>query len=84
MTSRDYDFTPNHPCLSIKPWMLLWKKRNLSQNGGSKKPNSVRRRLNRRRKKERDEAKQEAEVARLVAIAMGEAKARAKDDLTMV
>ena len=34
--------------------------------------------------KERDEAKQEAKVARLVAIAMGEVKARAKDDLTRV
>ena len=32
--------------------------------------------------KDRDEAKQEAKVAHLVAIATGEAKARAEDDLT--
>ena len=32
--------------------------------------------------KERNEVKQEAKVARLAAIAAGEAKARAKDDLT--
>ena len=31
--------------------------------------------------KEKDEAKQEARVARLVAMAAGEAKARAEDDL---
>ena len=31
--------------------------------------------------KERDEVKQEAKVARLAAIAAGEAKARAEDDL---
>ena len=34
--------------------------------------------------KERDEAKKEAKVTRLVAIATGEAKAKAKDDLTRV
>ena len=32
--------------------------------------------------KERDEAKQKAKVARLAAVAAGEAKARAKIDLT--
>ena len=37
-----------------------------------------------RAEKERDEAKQEAKVARLATIAVGEAKARAYDDLTRV
>ena len=37
-----------------------------------------------RAKKERDEAKQEAKVARLAAVAAGEAKARVEDDLTRV
>ena len=35
-----------------------------------------------RAEKEMDKAKQEAKVAHLVAIAAGEAKARAEDDLT--
>ena len=35
-----------------------------------------------RAEKERDEAKQEAKVARLMAVAMGDAKARVEDDLT--
>ena len=34
--------------------------------------------------KERDEAKQEAKVARLMAVAIGDAKARAEDDLHRV
>ena len=34
--------------------------------------------------KERDEAKQEAKVARLTAVATGDAKARAEDDLHRV
>ena len=34
--------------------------------------------------KERDEAKEEAQVSRLAAVAMGDAKARAKDDLARV
>ena len=35
-------------------------------------------------KKERDEAKQKAKVARLTIVATGDAKERAKDDLTRV
>ena len=35
-----------------------------------------------RAKKERDEAKQEAKVARLTIVVVGNAKARAEDDLT--
>ena len=35
-----------------------------------------------RAEKERDEAKQEAKVARLAAMAVGEAKARAEDDMS--
>ena len=34
--------------------------------------------------KERDEAKEEAQVSRLASVAMGDAKARAKDDLARV
>ena len=41
----------------------------------------MRRRLNGQKKKERDEAKQEGKVARLEAVAAGEAKARVEDDL---
>ena len=37
-----------------------------------------------RAEKERDEAKQEAKVSRLAAVAAGEAKARSNDDLTKV
>ena len=37
-----------------------------------------------RAEKERDEAKQEAKVARLAAVAVGETKAREKDGLTKV
>ena len=37
-----------------------------------------------RAEKERDEAKQEARVARLTAVAVGDAKARAEDDLNRV
>ena len=35
-----------------------------------------------RAEKERDKAKQEAKVARLTVVAVGDAKARVKDDLT--
>ena len=37
-----------------------------------------------RAEKERDQAKQEAKVARLVVVAAGEAKARVEDDMTRV
>ena len=41
----------------------------------------MRKRLNQRKKK-KDEAKQEAKVAHMTAIAVGDAKARAEDDMT--
>ena len=57
----------------VKSWSKHWERK---AKEGMKKIMSM--------EKERDEAKEEAQVARLVAVSTGDAKVKAKGDLTRV